>query len=138
MNHNFLDLYPTSEIQHLVRQGSDHAPLHMICNTTEESRNRPFRFLHFWTKHKGFVEVVRQHWRTDRQGSPFLIFHDKLKNTKKALAKWSRDTYGDVFRNIATLEDLIKVKELQLELQPTPNNRSELSKGSRVEENFGY
>lgn len=33
VNHPFLDLYPTSKIQHLVRKGSDHASLHMICNT---------------------------------------------------------------------------------------------------------
>ncbi|XP_049388501.1 uncharacterized protein LOC125852861 [Solanum stenotomum] len=59
VNHEFLDLYPSSEVHHLVRQGSDHAPLHM---------------------------------------------------------------------KIATLEDVIKVKEEQLEVQPTQANRAELSK----------
>ncbi|XP_049381157.1 uncharacterized protein LOC125845653 [Solanum stenotomum] len=61
VNQKFQDLYPSSEVHHLVRQGSNHAPLHMRYSTTEESHIRPFRFLHFWTKHRGFEEVVRQH-----------------------------------------------------------------------------
>lgn len=36
--------------------------------------------------------------------------------------------FGDIFQRIATLEDLIKAKEVQLELHPTSINRSELSK----------
>ncbi|KAH0695122.1 hypothetical protein KY290_021422 [Solanum tuberosum] len=128
VNHEFLDLYPTSEVHHLVRQGSDHAPLHVVYNTIEQPIIKPFRFLNFWTKHKGFKEVVQQHWKSDRHGSPFIMFQDKLKNTKKAFARWSKETFGDVFQRIATLEDVIKVKELKLEAQPSPNNRAELNK----------
>lgn len=47
MNQEFMDLFPSSEVHHLVRQSSDHAPLHMICNLEEEPLIKPFRFLNF-------------------------------------------------------------------------------------------
>lgn len=28
VNHYFMDLFPSSEVQHFIRQGSDHVPLH--------------------------------------------------------------------------------------------------------------
>lgn len=40
------------------------------------------------------------------------------KKVKMALAKWSRKEFGDIFTQLATLEDVIKVKETQLELDP--------------------
>ncbi|KAH0644091.1 hypothetical protein KY289_035065 [Solanum tuberosum] len=121
VNQEFLDLYPSSEVHHLVRHGLDHAPVHMICNATEEPHSMPFRFLHFWTKHKEFKDVVRQHWKSDRHGSPFIVFQDKLKNIKKALSSWSRNTYSDVFQKIATLEELIKEVYTHID-QPSPGS----------------
>lgn len=46
-NQEFLELLPTSESYHLIRQGSNHAPLHIVCNSKEESVQRPFKFLNF-------------------------------------------------------------------------------------------
>jgi len=51
VNQIFLELFPSSEVHHLIRQGSDHAPLHLICNSEEEPIVKTFRFLNFWTKH---------------------------------------------------------------------------------------
>ncbi|XP_060202276.1 uncharacterized protein LOC132630725 [Lycium barbarum] len=45
-----------------------------------------------------------------------------------ALEKWSKDTYGNIFRQISTIEDTIKVKELQFELNPSMLNRINLHK----------
>lgn len=33
---SYIDALPTSESHHLIRQGSDHAPLHVVCNSKEE------------------------------------------------------------------------------------------------------
>ncbi|XP_015158226.1 uncharacterized protein [Solanum tuberosum] len=68
VNALFTEEFPSSEVHHLIRQGSDHAPLHVICDTAEE----PVQ--------------------------------------------------------ISTVEDVIKVKETQLEIFPTVQNRAELSR----------
>lgn len=47
VNNAFMELFLTSEVHHLMRQGSDHAPLHLICNTEEPVNIKSFRFLNF-------------------------------------------------------------------------------------------
>lgn len=64
----------------------------------------------------------------DFVGSPFIEVQAKLKRVRKALAEWSKQTYGDIFKKVATLDDVIKAKEAQFEVLPTPNNREESEK----------
>ncbi|KAK4706689.1 hypothetical protein R3W88_033755 [Solanum pinnatisectum] len=79
-------------------------------------------------KHKQFKNIVEENWKVDFAGNPFIEFHAKLKKVKKALSIWSKEVFGDIFQQIATIEDIIKVKEAQLEIQPSTTNRAELSK----------
>ena len=50
-----------------------------------------------------------------------------MKRVKKALLAWIRSAYGNVFQKIATIEDVIKVKEIQLKIQPSASNKAEFS-----------
>ncbi|XP_049374662.1 uncharacterized protein LOC125839718 [Solanum verrucosum] len=85
-NQEFNNMLPTSEVHYLVRQGLDHAPLHVICNSEEEA---------------------------------------KMKKVKGALAKWSKVTFGNIFQKVATLEDEVKVMEIQLEINTNEENRAD-------------
>lgn len=57
-----------------------------------------------------------------------MEFQAKLKRVWKALVLSNREVYGNIFQKVARLEDIIKVKELQYELQPSLANREELKK----------
>ncbi|XP_055831093.1 uncharacterized protein LOC129900189 [Solanum dulcamara] len=127
-NSTFMNTFPSSEVSHLIRQGSDHASIQIICRTEEKNIIRPFRFLNFWTKHHQFKEVVQANWKTDIMGNPFMIFHAKLKNVKKALIKWSRYMFVNIFQHIPTIEDIIKTKEAQFEIRSSAENRMELNR----------
>ncbi|KAH0742871.1 hypothetical protein KY290_030864 [Solanum tuberosum] len=81
-------------------------------------------------------DIVTQNWKIDFAGSPFVVFQAKIKKVKKALARWSREVFGNVFQRISTIEDVIKVKESQLEIQPIANNRAELNKLEAELKNF--
>ncbi|KAH0679678.1 hypothetical protein KY284_020763 [Solanum tuberosum] len=126
-NQEFLNILPSSEVLHLMRQGSSHAPLHVLCGSEEEITVRPFKFLNFWTKHPNFKKIIEENWKVEFEGCPFIKFQSKIKKIKGVLAKWSKVTFGDIFQSIATLEDEIRVKECQLETNPTAENRSELN-----------
>lgn len=53
----------------------------------------------------------------------------KLKNVRSALCTWSKLEYRDFFlKKKTTLEDIVKMKEIQLELNPIEENRAELRK----------
>lgn len=41
---------------------------------------------------------------------------------------WNKNEFGNIFTQKATLEDIIRIKEAQLEVDPSPKNRPELSK----------
>nr|XP_009786193.1 PREDICTED: uncharacterized protein LOC104234340 [Nicotiana sylvestris] len=106
MLHNML---PTIEVEHLIRTGSIYAPLLMTCGKQTTNFVKPFRFLNFWTTHATFKDV-------------------KLKRVKAALSKWSRETFGDIFKHLAILGDIVRVKEMLLEEEPTIDNRIVLQK----------
>lgn len=57
-----------------------------------------------------------------------MVLHEKLKRVKMSLGTWSKTTFGNVFQQVATMEDVVKVKELHLELDPSKENRAELKK----------
>lgn len=75
---------------------------------------------------------MRQNWVLDFEGSPFIEIPGKLKKVRKALSIWSKQVYGNIFLKVATPEDIIRVKEAQFGIQPSPANREEL----KVEEDL--
>ncbi|XP_075087606.1 uncharacterized protein LOC107820507 [Nicotiana tabacum] len=97
-NQQFLDLFPALEVEHLIKYGSDHAPLLLSCNIDTVQVKKHFKFLNFWTKHKTFLKLG------------------------------AKETFGDIFKQVAALEDVIKVHEIEFELNPTAQNRAKLHK----------
>ncbi|XP_047264607.1 uncharacterized protein LOC124896806 [Capsicum annuum] len=128
VNNKIQDLFPVLEVENLPRSGSDHAPVLLYCNTVQEQIIKPFKFLNFWLKKNSCMEVIKQIWKEKAFGNPFMIFHQKLKRTKVALTKWSKQSFGNIFQEIATLEEVIKIKENQFEENPPGENRASLFK----------
>lgn len=60
-NQEFMDIFPSSEVHHLIRKGSDHDPLHLVCDNQTEPIIKPFKFLNFWTGHHKFKELIKEH-----------------------------------------------------------------------------
>nr|XP_016492705.1 PREDICTED: uncharacterized protein LOC107812184 [Nicotiana tabacum] len=117
------NLFSTIEVEHLIRIGSDNAPLFLRCGEQASNYVKPFKFLKFWTKHEFIKDVVRQNWHVDFICDPFLMFKSKLNNVKVALSQWSKVTYGDIFKKLAILKDIVKVKEMLFEEEPIIANR---------------
>ncbi|XP_019227775.1 PREDICTED: uncharacterized protein LOC109209063 [Nicotiana attenuata] len=82
-NQQFQNLFPSLEVEHLIKYGSDHAPLLLSCNVNVVQVKKPFKYLNFWTKYEIFLDVVKENWKTNTMGSPFIIFQHKLKNMIK-------------------------------------------------------
>ncbi|XP_075087544.1 uncharacterized protein LOC142169569 [Nicotiana tabacum] len=143
VNFPFQNMLPTIKVEHLIRTGSDHAPLLMTCGVQTTNFVKPFRFLNFRTKHATFMDVVRQNWEADFIGDPLLMFKKNIKRVKATLSKWSRKTFGDIFKQLAILEEIVRFKEMLFEEEPTTENRivlqkaqSELKKYLSIEEQY--
>lgn len=81
-NQEFTNLVPSSEVSHLIRQGSVHAPLHVSCNSEEIISIRPFNFLNFWTKHPKFKKIIKENWKVDFMDALSLLFRRKSRRLK--------------------------------------------------------
>lgn len=44
-NKEFKNAFKSSKVEYLIRQGSNHAPLHVICKSQQEPMIKPFKFL---------------------------------------------------------------------------------------------
>ncbi|XP_009601161.2 uncharacterized protein [Nicotiana tomentosiformis] len=55
-------------------------------------------------------------------------FRFKVRRVKIALSKWSKLTYGDIFKQLAIREDIVKIKEMLFEEEPTIDNKIVLQK----------
>lgn len=62
------------------------------------------------------------------EGSPLKVVHKKMKNVKKRLVVWSKATFVNFFQKVSAMEDMNKVKKLQLELDLSEENRATLRK----------
>lgn len=80
-------LFPSTEVEHHIRTGSDHTPLLLSSGKQTTQIAKLFKFRNLWTKHASFIEVDRQNWLADFTGDPFLMFKQKLKRVKIALSK---------------------------------------------------
>lgn len=99
------------EIEHLPSSGPDHAPLLIQCKMKKEQIIRVFRFLNLLLKEESCLQIRRDNCKIEVTVDPFIVFPQKLKNTKFALTRWSKEIIGNIFQEITTLEDIIKVKE---------------------------
>ncbi|XP_075103573.1 uncharacterized protein LOC142178143 [Nicotiana tabacum] len=126
-------MFARLEITHLSKIGSDHCPMMLSVNASTVPIKKTFKFLNFWTKHTSSKDVVAENWTVDFHANPFTLFNHKLKKVKKALSIWSKDTNGNIFQNIASLEKVVLVYEAQFELNPSFQNRERLMK---VQANF--
>ncbi|XP_075083571.1 uncharacterized protein LOC142167306 [Nicotiana tabacum] len=115
-------------MEHLIRTGSDHAPLLMIWGANTTHLVKPFRLLNFWIKHETFKDVVCQNWVADFIGDPLWMFKQKVRRVTIALSNWSKLTYGDIFKQLAIREDIVKIKEMLFEEEPTIDNKIVLQK----------
>ncbi|XP_070034714.1 uncharacterized protein [Nicotiana tomentosiformis] len=127
-NMEFQQTFPILEVTHLSKIGSDHSPMLLKCDFEAPPVKKSFRFLNFWVKHDTFKDVIRENWHADFSANPFILLNFKLKKLKKALSTWSKETYGDIFQKIVSLEEVVMVHERQFEANPTQLNRERLQK----------
>nr|XP_016503455.1 PREDICTED: uncharacterized protein LOC107821539 [Nicotiana tabacum] len=83
---------------------------------------KAIQIFEFLTKHDTFMDEVRQNWEANFIGDLFLMFKQKLKKVKAALSKWSRIIFGDIFKQLAMMEYIVRVKEMLFDDEPTIEN----------------
>ncbi|XP_060194987.1 uncharacterized protein LOC132624185 [Lycium barbarum] len=134
----FQQWFAQVEVEHLTRTGSDHAHLFITLGEQSQASIRPFKFLKFLTEHQGFLSIVRDNWSSNLDGNPFMLFKQKLKHIKKILSAWSKEVYGDIFKQLIIREEIVRIKEELFEGDPSPLNRMEFWRQWRQKANVTW
>ncbi|GKV16979.1 hypothetical protein SLEP1_g27539 [Rubroshorea leprosula] len=94
----------------LRRSMSDHCPI-LLKHQTIEWGPKPFRFFDSWLEQEGCSKLIKEVWNdTQIQGWAGFRLKEKLKTTKEALKKWSKNLIPtlDIRINNAT-SDIAKI-----------------------------
>nr|XP_009759375.1 PREDICTED: uncharacterized protein LOC104211932 [Nicotiana sylvestris] len=90
-------------VEHLIRTGSDHAPLLMSCGKEAKKFVKPLKFLNFWAKHETFLDVSKL---TYRDIFKQLAIREDVVRIKEML-----------FEDDTSLENRIVLQQAQAELK---------------------
>lgn len=85
----WIHLFPSFSILHLLASSSDHNPLLLDTVHTDTTLSRPFKFEEFWSHHPDCYSTIDLAWSPHCSGSPGFILNQKLRSTKIALKLWN-------------------------------------------------
>ena len=81
-----------------------------------------------WTRHEGFLDLVREVWDQPSGAHGLLGLQIKLVRVKKALKWWNKEVFGNIHANIKAMEEEIALAQANFEANPSPTNRATINK----------
>ncbi|GMY37467.1 hypothetical protein FCV25MIE_32710, partial [Fagus crenata] len=107
---DWINKFGGARLEHLYVTNSDHKCLHLElepCNQPHKVR-KPFRFEEIWTSDSGCESIIQTEWDKRCDGMAMFQVWNKLKNCKKGLGNWSRQSFGNVTRQLAQKRQQLK------------------------------
>ena len=113
----------------LPRVSSDHGPVLARCKLANIMiTRRAFRFQNMWTRHAGFLDLVKEEWAHPSGGQGLLGLQIKLARIKKTLKWWNKEVFGNIHANVKNMEVEIAEAQSNFEADPSPVNRTAINK----------
>lgn len=104
---DWLLLYPACFLRPLPSKASDHCPM-LLSTVYRFEPKKSFRFESFWSKIEGFSNVVQAAWQCPQNiNDPFRRIDWLLKNTARALQRWSQCQLGNICQQIKWAKELL-------------------------------
>ena len=101
--HNF---FSHTDVEYLLRWGSDHRPVLIRIKSKETTVRRSFKFDKRWLGKEGFNETVRQGWNQD-DPTALVNLMEKIGRCRKAISRWKRRNPTNNQRQIEKLKALL-------------------------------
>ena len=112
-------LFPNAKVKHFPIIKSDHAPILLLTQGDLNSYPKPFRFEAVWIRDTISNKVISMAWNQPLLGSPTFKFSTKLKEVKKKLKEWNKETFGNIQHQLTQIK--AQLSALQ-NLKPTTSN----------------
>ncbi|KAL4304165.1 hypothetical protein GQ457_10G007230 [Hibiscus cannabinus] len=109
-------VFPWSEVQHLLTLGSDHRPI--LLNTKRISTHsgaRPFRYLSVWNDHPDFHKFLQSVWDGEKH------FGENVSAFQSSSKVWNREVFGSLDKRKDILMRRLRGIERALEVHYRPS-----------------
>ncbi|PKU62019.1 hypothetical protein MA16_Dca012128 [Dendrobium catenatum] len=130
-NNDWLSHFSTTNVEHLSKTMSDHAPLLLYINVVNQSGSCAFRFFNMWLMHDSFKKVVENNWNApvypDNDICGMLRLWSKLTRLKQCLRYWNKFVFKNVFSNITEAESRVDELEGNFLNNPSEENTVKLN-----------
>ena len=109
----WLHQFPMARVEHLDVSKSDHKCLWLKCSPSANTRGkrRPFRFEESWMTDVGCETTIKKAWEMTQSGTRMFMVWNKLKECKRQLGDWSRNSFGSLKKQIEVLKQKIQQAE---------------------------
>ncbi|KAI0493588.1 hypothetical protein KFK09_023707 [Dendrobium nobile] len=108
-NNEWISNFPSTQVHHLSRTLSDHAPLLMTISGNKIMPSLAFRFQNMWINHSDFLNVISANWHAnvfpDNNVHGMSRLWAKLSRLKQLLRWWNKHVFKTIFDNIKEDED---------------------------------
>ncbi|KAJ9535832.1 hypothetical protein OSB04_un001013 [Centaurea solstitialis] len=96
---------------------SDHSMVILSIPGLSPFKQRPFKFLNFWTENPKFLPLVMGAWELYFDGCYMFSLVSKLKFLKKGLRKLHRE-HGDVFERVRCIRREVEIVQRDIDCDP--------------------
>ena len=111
-NEDWHQAFSHTDVEYLLRWGSDHRPVLVRIKSMESTGRRSFKFDKRWFGKEGFSTTVKQGWGT-YEPLDLESLHDKIGSCRKAIARWKKWNPSN---------NLKLIEKLKTELDRAQNN----------------
>lgn len=123
VNEKWMSVFPLSEAEFLPAGLSDHSPMIVKILPLGPRPRRPFKFFDFWAEDPSFLDIVRQVWDTNIDGTPMFVVCSKLKLLKSELKQLNNQTYNDISKRVDEAREVLHMAQQQVEIYPQDIDR---------------
>ncbi|KAL0293654.1 UNVERIFIED_CONTAM: hypothetical protein Sradi_6925200 [Sesamum radiatum] len=115
---DWTDLFNITRVTHLSRRLSDHHPLLITADRTENRWPSSFRFQQMWVSHQNFLETAKRWWSLPIHGSGMYKLQQKLYRMKEHLKMWNKQTFGNIFSLVDQAKSAASEAEILFDKNP--------------------
>ena len=113
-SNSWFALNPGTKVRHLNSFFSDHKVIVIKLEGISPQPFRPFKFEQMWLKDRAYSSTVSSAWGSVTGSASMPLVADKIKICGEKLAKWSKESFGCIKKQIDSKSKLLAKAEVSV------------------------
>ena len=113
-SNSWFALNPGTKVRHLNSFSSDHKVIVIKLEGISPQPFRPFKFEQMWLKDRAYSSTISSAWGSVTGSASMPLVADKIKICGEKLAKWSKESFGCIKKQIDSKSKLLAKAEVSV------------------------